>query len=183
MLDVHINVMEATKPEWVGQCIQTVQAAAERATFPVAVHVFPGVPGHVGLARQRGYSAGSHPYVTFVDDDDFVLPDAFEVLRAALEQGPDAVFGREMHLQNGHLSVGRVRHHLDVYRRSITDAFEWPRWRYYQDVAIREMASKMTVIDVEEPLYVHRLLSNSNARLLASSLPAEELRAERGQLA
>jgi len=32
------------------------------------VHLVEGVPGHMGLARARGYTAGNAEYQTYVDE-------------------------------------------------------------------------------------------------------------------
>ncbi|MCH8857739.1 MAG: hypothetical protein IIA03_16260, partial [Proteobacteria bacterium] len=41
---------------------------------PCTVHVLQGTEGNIAAGRERGFAMGTHPYVTYVDSDDFVLP-------------------------------------------------------------------------------------------------------------
>ena len=80
MLDVHILIMDYTPTAIVERCLSSVRMAASNASFPVHVHALIGEFGDLGSQRQRGYSCGLAPYVTSVDDDDWVDPGAFAVL-------------------------------------------------------------------------------------------------------
>jgi hypothetical protein len=182
MLDVHIMVMPTTPHEFVGQCIASVTAAVSVASFPVYLHVMPAVQGHIGRARALGYSQGMQPYVSFVDDDDYVMPNAFAVLQAELEAGRDAVFTRELRLQNDKFCKAKGRHHMDVCRREIACGFDFEPWRFFQDVALRRHVEGMDCADVDEHVYVHRLLPNSNARVMHAA-HRDDIRSEYAQLA
>lgn len=170
MLDVHILVMPETPREFVGQCIASVVEASGAAPFPVHVHVLPGVDGHVGMARQAGYQLGCQPYVTFVDDDDYVLPNAFSCLADALRESPPAIFTREIQEQNGMQWECKERHHLAAYRRDVLSGFDFEAHPYYVDVEMAKKADKLGAIDVMEHVYVHRVRLNSSARLLRRKL-------------
>ena len=173
MLDCHIIVSPDTPLEWVTQCLDSVHEAADRAGYPVAVHVADGVPGHIGKARAAGYALGSHPYVTFVDDDDYVLPNAFACLLPALEAGSDAIYTRETTLQNGHFRATDRRHHLAVYRRTLLDGFDFTHWPAYDAMALRTHVEHKAraVVDLPDAVYVYRLRGDSPARVIQRKHP------------
>lgn len=165
-LDVHVAILPETPCQWVDRCIKSVRIAAERASFPVHIHVVPGEPGHVGIARGRGYACGSAPFVTYVDDDDEVLPEAFAVL--PLHRNPSAVFTAELMNKNGaRLAVSR-RHNLSVYRRDVLAGVDFGAWRYAIDAHCRRLAvARDDVIDVPQAVYVWNVRMDSPARQLA----------------
>lgn len=165
MLDVHILIHPATPRDWVTQCLDSVYEATDRAGFPVVVHTLPAVIGHIGQGRAKGYALGMHPYVTCVDDDDYVLPHAFAQMRGALESGARAVCTPEQTLQSGCIRAGRQRHHLIAYRRS--DIIDHTRWPCCGDVA--QIHGITDAVDLPEPAYVHRLYLHSKARVMRRS--------------
>jgi len=112
MIDVHILMHSGTRPGWLAQCLESL------ASEPCTVHVVRGAEGDIAAGRARGFALGVHPYVTFVDSDDYVLPGAMAAMCAALEHH-DAAVGREMVLlQNGELHGAIAGHHLHALRRS-----------------------------------------------------------------
>lgn len=162
-LDCHVIVAHDTPHAWVRECIESINVAVACAGFDVQVYMAPYVDGHVGLARAGGYALGSHPYVTCVDDDDYVLPHAFSQMKDALASNATAVCTPEQTLQNGHFRRGAKRHHLIAYRRArIIDHTQWP---CCGDVA-QMRALGPHVIDLPTPAYVHRLYMQSKARVL-----------------
>lgn len=174
MLDVHVIVSPDTPREWVSQCTTSVRLAAKLAGFPVGVHQLAAVDGHIGEGRAAGYAIGLQPYVTCVDDDDYVLPHAFAQMRDALESGASAVFTPEVTLQNDCFAEGRKRHHLIAYRRGdIIDHTQWP--------CCGDVAQMRGIDGVELPLaaYVHRIYLDSKARVMRRSRQ-DELEMARG---
>lgn len=174
MLDVHILIQPDIPREWVEQCLESVSDAAACAGYPVYVHVLDGVAGHIGKGRSAGYARGDQPYVTYVDNDDYVLPSAFAALGDAFAQSPDAIFPAESTLQNGHLRAGQQRHHLCVYRRS--HLFDHAQWLVCGDLAQMTAMRGMQCIEVPERVYVHRLYQ-SDGRALRRKHPDEWRRA------
>lgn len=163
MLDCHIIVSHDTPSEWVEECLESVSDAAAQAGFPVYVRIVDGVPGHIGRARAAGYALGDQPYVTCVDDDDYVLAHAFAQMADALRAGVSAVCTPEQTLQNGHLREGAKRHHLIAYQRSLLiDHASWP---CCGDVA-QMHAIGADAIELAAPAYVHRLYMDSKARVM-----------------
>lgn len=120
MLDVLITVSDDTPKAWVTDCRDSVQHAASRAKYPVNVIEVPGIPGHIGRAMAAGFAKTTAPYVAWVDDDDYVLGEAFLCLKPYFAAAPDALCTRELWLT----AAGRLlragedrRHHLTAYRR------------------------------------------------------------------
>src|SRR5688500_12079105 len=118
MLDVLITISESTPRKFVSECKRTVRLASDLAQFPVKVIEVPGVPGHIGQAMLAGLSKSKAPYVTWVDDDDMVLPNAFACLDRHFAQQPTAICAREIQLfSNGMLYPVNRRHHLTAFHR------------------------------------------------------------------
>lgn len=119
MLDVHILNYDPN-PEFWKQCIDSVNVAVNNANYPIAIHITNG-DINFGKARHEAYRLGIYPYVTFVDNDDYLLPQAFSILEPVLYQNPDAIFTRELQLGiDGKIrSVISGRHHLQIYKRSM----------------------------------------------------------------
>jgi glycosyl transferase family 2 len=124
MLDVLVTVIPTTRPAWVEQAVASVYAAAAAAGYPVRPMIVPGVMGHVGLAMTRGFDVTTAPYVAWVDNDDYVLPQAFACLAPHFAGNPKAICTRE--IQEGARGQQRRvdrRHHLTAFRRDVLE--EW----------------------------------------------------------
>lgn len=123
MLDVIITVSPITNPEWVKQCIGSVKEAMDLASYKINLIQAPAVPGHLGKAMHGGLVQGTNPYVVWVDDDDFVLPNAFTCLERHFEARPTAVCAREVQLlNNGRMIPTKGRHHLSAWRRDVVES-------------------------------------------------------------
>jgi Glycosyl transferase family 2 len=119
MLDAIITVSSNTPAAWVAQARRTVREAADAAEYSVNVIEVPGVPGHIGRAMLAGIMAGTNPWICWIDDDDYVLPNAFDCLQKHMDKPVDAICAREVHvLANGRLRNIQHRHHLTAFRRS-----------------------------------------------------------------
>jgi hypothetical protein len=164
VLDVHILTLPTSDPVRFRECINSVFCAVERARFEVRVRVVEGVQGHIGQGRAAAYAQGYFPYVTCVDDDDWVLPHAFRAMKEALSNGDAlAISTPERIERNGCMSDGKQRHHLIAYRRDvIIDHADWP---CCGDVAQMAAIPEDAWIDLLEPQYVHRVYE-SPARLM-----------------
>ncbi len=55
------------------------------------MHLIPAAGAHIGVNRARGFSLGGSAYVSFVDDDDIVVPGAYPACLNALAINPGAV--------------------------------------------------------------------------------------------
>lgn len=164
MLDVLTSVLDTTPTEWVGQCVLTVADAARRAGYPVRHIVAPGHAGHMGLARERAFRLSSAPWVCFVDDDDYVLPNAFACLRPHFDAGPDMICTAERQLyNNGRTAPGLRRHHLTVFRRDKVEGFDFAAHAADPDTPLRQTCG--TVVDVPEVAYVWRRYLSAGFKL------------------
>lgn len=167
MLDVHVLVMEYTPPEQVAQCLASIAEAAARAPYPVHIHQIDGPYGHLGKARRLGYGHGTAPFVTHVDDDDWLHEDAFRVLpleHDAITTGEVQVFG------DHHVPLPGARHHLAVYRRAWLQRQPYDRFRFFPDQFLLQIAEAH---HVPECVYFHRIQPDSGSRRLRRELAEE----------
>lgn len=110
MIDIHVLTHSGTRDDWLEQCLSSMRDQ------PCTVHVVSGEEGHIGQGRAAGFSLGEHPYVGYVDSDDYVLPGAMAACLSALTHHA-AVCTDEI------ATVGDVEvaqhslHHLYVARR------------------------------------------------------------------
>lgn len=162
MLDVHVLVMEYTPAAVVAQCRASIAEAVVQARFPVAVHYLPGILGHLGQARVAGYGLGDYPYVTHVDDDDWVEPNAFAVLGEHLAAGVEAITTGENIIANGVATPApRSQHHLAVFRREALNDISIGSFRFYPDQYALSMVSP---IHLPLCVYNHRINQDSGSR-------------------
>lgn len=82
--DVHVLTQDASSQYW-DQCFTSLESE------PVNVYRMAGIAGHIGDARVQGFARGTAEYISFVDDDDYVLPGAFEACISFLDANPDYV--------------------------------------------------------------------------------------------
>ena len=113
MIDVHILTHGETQ-EQLDRCIASLDGQ------PVIIHVVQGIdewPPENG--RRLGYSKGSAEFVSYVDPDDWVEPNAFDRLLAAIDKS-DAAYGWEWcHLPDGTKRIRKAPHHAIVFRRDV----------------------------------------------------------------
>jgi hypothetical protein len=163
-LDVLITISESTPRHYVEECRRSVSVAASQAGYPVNVIEVPGVPGHIGQAMANGFARTMAPYVTWVDDDDFVLPPAFACLQRHFDRRPQAIVTRELHWHdNGtRMTPFPGRHHLTVFRRDAVRE-EW----FSEPVDIRRhvLVEGLDVIDELSWVYVYRIHDSAARRL------------------
>jgi hypothetical protein len=119
VLDVYTIISQGTPRDYVDSCRDSIARAVAQAPFPVTVIEVPGVPGSIGQARANCMQRGSSPYVTWVDDDDYVLPESFNCLARHFIAQPCAIYAREIELlANGRERRNFRRHHLSVFHRA-----------------------------------------------------------------
>jgi len=170
-IDVHVLVSPSTPKAWVLQCLDSISLAISQSPVPVQLFVQAGVDGHIGKGRWLAYQQGSAPYVTYVDDDDYIEPSAFAVIAKALQSWPDAVFPKEQEHCGVGNRPGHQRHHLPVYRRiHIIDHRPYP---CAGDIAQIAHVANLNVIDLPDVLYHHRIYKDSKARAMRRVYPSE----------
>lgn len=142
------------------------------------------VNGGQGRARNFGIDAAKGEFLSFIDSDDYLEPNAFELMLAAAdEHGADIVVcdmekrfddGRREYvhaaLQDDPLaSAGSSSN--KIFRRSLVGDVRFPVGLWYEDFAFSAkmlMSSGKTVF-VKKPLYIYRCgqsstMNNNNAR-------------------
>lgn len=119
MIDVHVLQIDAHQA-FHGECLNSL------IDQPVVVYPTQGFYQHIGKGRVVGYSQGSNEWVSFIDDDDRVLPDAFARIEQAIIEHPqaDAFFTYEQRIDvNGDLIYAP-----DNIRKTISEPTNRPRW-------------------------------------------------------
>ena len=112
MIDVHVLTHSGTRGDWLEQCLESMRGE------PCTVHIVKGVEGHIGQGRAEGFQLGDHPYVSYVDSDDYVLPGAMKACLTALAHHP-AVCTDEIATVDGKEVAQHTLHHLFVARRDV----------------------------------------------------------------
>lgn len=175
MLDVHVLLSASTRPDWQRECLSSINLAIRRAGYPVALHKIAAKEGHIGEGRAEGYAQGHFPWVTCVDDDDIVLPDAFARLADGFQKDVSAISVGEVEMRNGVFRSGAKRHHLNAYwRDQIIDHREW---LCCGDVAQAAAIAKDQWHDVDALVYLWRVYEGSKARDMRLAHPDELRRA------
>lgn len=175
MLDVHVLFMDYTDRAIQEQCKASIECAVKNAPFEIKVHYLPGIYGHLGRARHRGYSIGHAPYVTHVDDDDYVSPDVFCRLLPMMQRDVTAITTGESLIINEKIVEQRpdCRHHLAVFRRDVVATQPYAVFRMLPDqFLLRQIPS----VHIAECLYFHRIDPDSGSRRLRRDNPQEERR-------
>lgn len=164
MLDVHILKIPTSNQRWLAQAIASVDTAAKLAEFPVTVHVIDGIVGHLGKSRRKGYSQGTHPWVTYVDHDDYLHPQAFVQLTEYLKDKNRAITTGEFRLSSrkGIYPRPNDKHHLAVFPRTIVDSFPLEKFEFLPDQMLLQSVPQ---IHIPKCLYYHRIYQNSASRV------------------
>lgn len=163
-LDVHVLTLPGLPDEWIEQRRESLAAAVAQAGYPVAVHEIEGIDGHLGRSRAIGYAAGTYPYVTHVDHDDYVAPDAFAVLREQMEAGVDCITtGETWVFDDGRPDYDRpqIDHHLAVFRRGAIAGIDFASFRLFPD---QFLLSHFRPVHIRGTVYKHRIWDGSASR-------------------
>lgn len=67
-VDVHVLAYSG-KADWLGRCLGSLEHEPCRVQV-----IHGGFDGHIGAARAHAFTLASAPYVSWVDDDDWVIP-------------------------------------------------------------------------------------------------------------
>lgn len=136
MIDVHI-LISPERELWLDECLASLKRQ------PINLYLIDGIKNHVGRGRIKGFSQGNSEWVSFVDDDDLVLPGAFSEIEDTVRNFPTAkaIFTREEFInEKGEvikkatqlpdrfnkphlLSLRRWDHHLMVFKRKELEVF------------------------------------------------------------
>lgn len=162
MLDVHIILSSDTRADWQRQCLTSLTLAINRAGYPVMLHKIEAHEGHIGKGRAEGYARGSYPWVTCVDDDDVVFPDALANLADGFRDGVAAISTLEVEMRNNAFRMGGKRHHLSAFLR--TRIIDHSKWSCCGDVAQTRAIADEEWHDVVTPGYLWRVYEGSKAR-------------------
>lgn len=166
MIDVHILTYSGTRPEWLAQCLKSLEG--ENCT----VHVVPGVEGNVGAGRAHAYTLGEHEFVSYVDSDDYVLPGVMDASLRALKRYPSVVT-MEQRLWGNRIAAKREGgHHLTVYRRELVVPL-LPLLSEHPYLCDRLLVRKLHPFQLDFEGYVWRMHAEQGHRLATSAQRAK----------
>lgn len=172
-LDVIVMVSRSTPAQWVSQSVASVFQASRQAGYEVRLHITKGVPGHIGQAMLGSLRRCTADWVAWVDDDDYVAPDAFSCLQRHFAAAPTAVCAREVHvLANGMSVPQHGRHHLTAYCRDAIRHIDLSLYPSRPNVALLQ-AVDQGAADESSWIYFHRKYRSAGLRLRGQTTVAE----------
>jgi len=87
-IDVHIAHMPGENQQWWQECQKSLKG------HPINIYQLDGIKDNVFEMRRKGFLMGTAPYVSFVDPDDIVMPNAFkECLKVLAEDKEKKIVG------------------------------------------------------------------------------------------
>lgn len=185
MLDVLVTVSDSTPPDYLEECRRSLAVAAKLVDYPVRVLEVPGVPGHIGEAMWCGFAETTAPFVTWVDDDDFVLPAAFTCLKKHWAKAPEIICTRELHLSENGVRPYQERHHMMVFRRDVLEKNAATWFAPASGINRCTLSKQCTdVVDELSWVYVYRIWNSPGRKLRIEERPNGRItrgRSERNQ--
>lgn len=147
--DTHVLAARGNA-QWLAEALDSLMGE------PTHVHLIEGgFPGNIGAARVHGFRQGAAPYVSFLDDDDRLLPGIMAQCIAYLDTHPACVgvyTDRLCRFADGTLTERRTgpwnpRHqlcdagivtHLKVMRRALVEQYlaDLPLWPTYEEYVL-----------------------------------------------
>lgn len=158
--------------------------AAYARRYPDKIRTITLDNGGQGRARNHGIDAARGEYLSFIDSDDYIAPDMFERLFAAIEKNNAdiAICDMEKRFPDGRCEyvnsalsdnpLAAAGSSCDkIFRRSLVGDIRYPTGLWYEDFAFSAkllMKSRKTVF-VKAPLYIYRCgqastMNNNNTR-------------------
>lgn len=122
MLDVIVTDNRPYSAAYHDRCVDSVRQAIAQAGFEARLVEAPGNLKAIAKARGEAFDRTTAPYVTWVVDFDYLLPDALAALAPHFTDSPAAIFTRELRESPRGLTKFPSRHHLAVYRRDVVEA-------------------------------------------------------------
>lgn len=127
--DVHV-IVSPQYEQYHEQCFDSLKDE------PINLYKIPAVDGDIGQGRYQGFHSGSGEYVSFVDDDDYIVPGTYQKLIDLLDANPDAIgaFCKEQTLVDDEIVTPAYRkldddypwwklfmhiHHIVIFRREL----------------------------------------------------------------
>ena len=172
MIDVHIIVRTVTNPKWVEQAIASIP------TDICNIYIIDGADGTdtTTINRIKGFKKGTAKYVSFVDDDDYVLNGAFERCFKFLEDNPEiaAVGTRERRLFDDGSFEEFTLDELLPYEKG-TELFEHMKWGKLHHLLILKREHVIPLLDKKEIYSSRRMIEGIKSSIAKAELKCELL--------
>lgn len=182
---VDVHVLSYSRPSgWLRQTLDSLEGE------PCNTHiVVGGFHGSIGKARAYAFQLGQAEYVSFVDDDDIVLPGVMQSLVDYLDEHPDCVGvytdlyhvnenspgRRDLERKGPWRPMRQFLHcpeitHLKVMRREVVEEYldevaKWPTYEEYVLVGMMCEKGRWQHIPVPGILKRYTAFSSSSMRL------------------
>lgn len=125
MIDVHMLTLPTDRQDWKQQMLDSLPDW-------VTVHVVPAEIGPISPQRLKAFRLGTHPYVSFVDPDDWTETEAWDKAYCDLQElekkGYRGVVTQErMFLLDANKNTGKFtgftgfKHHFCILRRDFVE--------------------------------------------------------------
>lgn len=169
-LDIHILVHPVTPDDWVVNAIQSVKNAMANTKYQTSLHILDADVTSIGKGRMLGYAHGRQPFVTSVDDDDWVDEDAFAILKDAMLEKPAGIVTDSVIEPTGELAHRREA--LRVFRRDVAMSSRLEEWPIFDSLAILRHARTVgEVIEIPNAVYHQRRgFKSNNMKLMETTL-------------
>lgn len=137
MIDVHI-IQDSTRPkEWFDVAVNSIP------TTICNVHIINKRNRSIAENRYEGFISGDSEYISFVDDDDYALPGAFEKCLETLENNKElAGTGTlESVIRNGEI-ISPSDYDIERMQNILNDADRsWNQWKIMHHLVILRRSS------------------------------------------
>lgn len=122
MLDVHLLTTDRLPEGWQDQALRSIREAAARSPIPIQLHLLPENQEDFWKARWDGYLLGSAPWATYLDADDWVVPEVFEIIAPFLGGKHDVVTSRGWDYHVDYKRNYETDRGIRFFRRSLIEA-------------------------------------------------------------
>lgn len=132
MIDVHIIHNPNTPNEWFNAAVASVP------TDICNLHIINMDNKSIAENRIRGFTCGNSEYISFVDDDDYVLPETFNKCLEVLEADKElaAVGTIESIIKDGEL-LSPIERDIKLVQNFINDVDKsWNQWKALHHVVV-----------------------------------------------
>lgn len=166
-LDVHILYTKNSDKDdnWFNQCYESVKHSLSLTSLNYNIFVILGKVGYMSDSREFGFSFGSAEYVTYVDDDDYVNSNHFQLIEKSMHSGYDVIYFGQNVVQNNYVQPSDI-HIAAVYKRSIIEKINFQKNLMHDDLIMQEhvRSNKYDVKYITEFTYNYRVYKNSTSR-------------------
>jgi len=143
------------EPSWkIDRCLSSLEGQS------VNLHIIQGEEEYPPFkGRAKGFNTGTAPYVTYVDPDDWVEPNAIEILLNNLGNY-DVVYGSENVVRDGKIiTKDNSIHHLYVTKRNLP--IDYSR----EGIGVQLQDRYLSILKLKDTLYNWDITGKQHGRV------------------